>query len=123
MILGVYDRGGNFGSSTDMNVDVWFIRDWNQPLTNIDNSGMSLTAACQLSASKNRTPMVTIFPVHDPLITKRRSNTLEHIAAGKYDIQMRNIAAQMRAYGVPFDSRRGAGLDYLHNFSPYDWCV
>lgn len=67
--------------------------------------------------------MVTIFPVHDPLITKRRANTLDHIAAGKYDSQMRNIAAQMRAYGGPAYLRWGPGMDDPNNFGRYDWCV
>src|SRR5215469_7904780 len=94
---GVYDPSGGFDNSTDLGIDAWYISDWNKPLSDIGN-GLSLTAACALSASRNRTPFVTIQPVADPKITKNPANLLQHIIAGLYDANTRAIAASMNAY-------------------------
>jgi hypothetical protein len=96
------------------------VRDWNGPLTNIDGTGTSLTAACAAVATRNRIPLVTIFPVRNPLVTKNPTNFLEHIAAGFYDSNMRNIAAQMRAYGGPAYHRWAPEMDDPRNVSRFD---
>jgi hypothetical protein len=110
VIGGIYDPAGAFDNSTDLGIDSLYVLDWNKPLSDIGN-GMSLTAACALSASRSRTPLVTIQPVANPKITKNPANTLSHIAAGLYDANTRAIAASMNAYGGPAYLRWGPEMD------------
>lgn len=120
--LGVYDPAKAFDARTDMAIDSWYIVDWNASLDNIGN-GMSLTAACNLSASRSRTPMVTVQPVANPKITKNRANLLQHIAAGRYDSNTRNIAAAMKSYGGPAYIRWGPEMDDPSAIGNVDWAV
>jgi endoglucanase len=122
VIGGIYDPAGAFDNSTDLGIDSLYVLDWNKPLSDIGN-GMSLTAACALSASRSRTPLVTIQPVANPKITKNPANTLSHIAAGLYDANTRAIAASMNAYGGPAYLRWGPEMDDPDNIGRYEWAV
>jgi endoglucanase len=120
--LGVYDSTNAFGSATDLAIESLYIVDWNKPLSNIGN-GMSLVDACNLAASRNRIPSITIQPVSNPKITKNPANTLAHIAAGKYDVKTGAIADAMNEYGGPAQIRWGPEMDDPNNIGKLDWAV
>lgn len=123
VLCGVYDPAGDFAASADMAIDSYYVRDWNQPLVNVDGQGNSLTQLCQNSAANNRVPLVTVYPFNDPKITKNPANLLRDINLGAYDRLMRNICAQMRAYGGPAYFCWAPGMDDPNNIGRFPWAV
>src|ERR1700704_3325814 len=109
--FGVYDFIGNFASTAGIGIDHYFVLDWNAPLSDIGNGAGDLTALCNASRTKGRTPLVTVMPYADPRITKNAINTLADIVDGRYDVNIRNIAAALRAYNGPCYLRWGAEMD------------
>jgi beta-mannanase len=116
--LGVYDGNGTFSASTTMSYDVYYVS-W-YPWT-----AGSLTALCNASWSKGRTPIVTVLPNINPKVTTAwkpgYSNLLDDVAAGEYDYAIEGIAADLRAYNWPVILRFAPWMDDISKADIRPW--
>jgi hypothetical protein len=110
--LGVYDGNGTFGAAT-MSYDLYYVN-WYPFVPG------SVTALCNASRAKGRTPILSIMPLLNPKLTTAwkpgYTDLLDDVAAGKYDYAILAIAADLKAYHGPAILRWGP---YMDNFASF----